>query len=221
MTDISNPTTLVLQNHSFNYEKLKKYLFETLSAENNLNKTKLYFFQIFDTMEVTQFPNGQSNPTFLINFNKTNEKFVLRKKPKGKLLKSAHLIDREFKMISKLHKINFPVPKAILYCSDTEIIGEEFYIMEYIEGRIFRDFRLRKFSPKERFEIYTELIRVLALLHNVNWQALEIDLFQKANNFNDYYQKQIAIWSKQYRLSETNKIEEMDFLIDFLLIIPP
>lgn len=212
MTDSFNPTIQVQPNHIFNYSNLKKYLYEKLILmESNKNN---YKFTIEDDMKVTQFPHGQSNPTFLIEFFK-KEKFVLRKKPKGKLLKNAHLIDREYNIISNLYQIDFPVPKAVLYCHNNEIIGEEFYIMEFVNGRIFRDFRLRKFCPKTRFEIYSEFIGVLANLHNINWRKIEIEQFKKGN-YENYYDKQISTWSRQYKSSETNKIESMDFLIDFL-----
>ena len=190
----------VMKNHEFDIDKLLKYL-------NNC-----FGGNLIDQIKIKQFIHGQSNPTFLIDLN--SKKIVLRKKPNNSLLKSAHLIDREFRIITELHKANFPVPKPIEYCNDVSIIGTEFYLMEYVDGMIHRDFRLSSFSPQERFEIFQEYIRVMALLHSIDYKKLGLSNFGKAES--NYYKRQIDTWSRQYKSSETQTIKEMDFLIDKL-----
>ena len=120
-------TIKVQKNQVFDTQKLHNYL------KSNLNLT-----YTIDSFVISQFIHGQSNPTFLIVIN--GKKIVLRKKPNGNLLKGAHQIDREFKIISSLYKERFPVPEPLLYCNDQSVIGTEFYVMSYVEGRIFSFF---------------------------------------------------------------------------------
>lgn len=193
----------VQKNHLFDINNLTIFI-EKSDLFKNLKITK--------PIKVQQFIHGQSNPTFLLEIE-NNKKLVLRKKPPGKLLKGAHLIDREFTVLKALHSVNFPVPKPLMLCEDSQVIGTPFFLMEYVEGRIFRDFRFHMLSPDEREEIFNELIRVLALLQSYSLKELGLEDFGKGEN---YFERIISVWTKGYKQSETTKINEMDFLIDWL-----
>ncbi len=168
-------------------------------------------------LTVRQFKGGQSNPTYqLITPNK---KYVMRRKPPGKLLPSAHAVDREFRVISALYPLGFPVAKPYGFCEDTEIVGTIFYVMDMVEGRILWDGTLPGMEPSERRAIYEAKIKTLAELHNVDWRAAGLEGFGKES---DYIARQTHRWSKQYTASETAKIADMDALIDWLpKNIPP
>ncbi len=168
-------------------------------------------------LEVRQFKGGQSNPTYqLITPAK---KYVLRRKPPGKLLPSAHAVDREYKVIAALHPTGFPVAKPYALCTDETIIGTIFYVMDNVEGRILWDGSLPGMSPPERRAIYEAKIATLAALHNTNHVKIGLSDFGKTGS---YFARQIDRWSKQYKLSETTPIPEMDRLIDWLpKTIPP
>jgi aminoglycoside phosphotransferase (APT) family kinase protein len=163
------------------------------------------------TMEVRQFKGGQSNPTYQLLTPSQN--YVLRRKPPGKLLPSAHAVDREFKVISGLYPTGFPVAKPFGLCMDEGVIGTIFYIMDSVEGRILWDGTLPGCSNAERGAIYKAKIQTLAALHNTDYQAVGLSDFGKAGS---YFSRQISRWTKQYQLSETDKIPEMDRLIDWL-----
>jgi aminoglycoside phosphotransferase (APT) family kinase protein len=162
-------------------------------------------------MDVRQFKGGQSNPTYQLITPKQN--YVLRRKPPGKLLPSAHAVDREFKVISGLYPTGFPVAKPFGLCLDENVIGTIFYIMDSVEGRILWDGTLPNCSNEERGAIYNAKISTLAALHNTDYQAVGLADFGKAGS---YFSRQISRWTKQYQLSETDKIPEMDRLIDWL-----
>ena len=160
---------------------------------------------------IKQFKGGQSNPTFLIK--SVNKNYVLRRKPPGNLLKSAHAVDREYKIIKALKKVNFPVPETHILCTDESVIGTIFYVMEFLQGRIFWDADMPDCTIKERSEIYDDLSKNLAVLHNLDYESLGLSDFGVPGN---YFVRQISRWSKQYRYSETKKIKEMDKLIKWL-----
>lgn len=162
-------------------------------------------------LDIKQFKGGQSNPTYLLKT--PDKKYVLRKKPPGNLLKSAHAVDREYRVISALNKMKFPVPKPYLFCNDNAIIGTEFYVMEFIEGRIFWDLNLPQINNDERMAVYDDLNRILAKLHNYDYKTLDLLDFGKTGN---YFSRQVSRWSKQYRASEMQSIPEMDYLISWL-----
>ncbi len=164
-----------------------------------------------DLIEADKFANGQSNPTFLLKAE--SGQYVLRRKPPGVLLKSAHAVDREFRVIKSLQGTGVPVPKAIHLCEDEQVIGSMFYIMSYEKGRIFWDAALPDLSSNERTEIHLELIRVLAALHQLNVETLGLGDYGKPGN---YYERQIGRWSQQYRFSESHVIPAMENLIDWL-----
>jgi aminoglycoside phosphotransferase (APT) family kinase protein len=163
------------------------------------------------TMEMRQFKGGQSNPTYQLITPTQN--YVLRRKPPGKLLPSAHAVDREFKVISGLYPTGFPVARPFGLCMDENVIGTIFYIMDSVEGRILWDGTLPGSSNEERGAIYKAKIETLAALHNTDYQAVGLADFGKAGS---YFSRQISRWTKQYQLSETDKIPEMDRLIEWL-----
>ena len=164
------------------------------------------------SLSILQFNGGQSNPTFYLNYS--GLELVLRKKPYGKLLPGAHAVDREYTIISALSKVGFPVPETILYCADTKVIGTEFYITKFLRGRIFRDPVLPGIMPEERKEIYLEMQRVLAKLHNYLPKDLGLENYGK--NDKNYYVRQLQTWTRNYKASETSKIESMENLITWL-----
>jgi aminoglycoside phosphotransferase (APT) family kinase protein len=168
-------------------------------------------------IEVEQFKGGQSNPTFLIRGGA--KRYVLRRKPPGKLLPSAHAVDREFRVISALGNTKVPVPRTHHLCTDESVIGSMFYIMDYMAGRVLWDPLLPAVQPRDRRAIFDEMNRVIAELHRVDFQAVGLADYGKPGN---YFARQIDRWSKQYKASETEKIEAMDRLIEWLPAnIPP
>ena len=165
-------------------------------------------------VSVEQFKGGQSNPTY-----KINGKYVLRRKPPGKLLPSAHAVDREYRVIKALHGAGFPVPRPHLLCEDESVIGTAFYVMEFVDGRVLWDQSLPGMTKAQRGEIYDELNRVIAQLHSLDFRSLGLDDFGKPGN---YIERQIARWTKQYQASETERVEAMNHLIEWLpKNIPP
>lgn len=163
-------------------------------------------------MTIERFRGGQSNPTLLLSFDGVR-RLVLRKKPDGKLLPSAHAVDREYRVISALQDTGVPVATPRLLCENPAIAGTMFYIMDYVEGRSFWEPRMPDMTPAERGAIYAELGRVIAVLHGVDHEAVGLSDFGKPA---DYVARQVARWSAQYRASETQTIEAMDRLIDWL-----
>jgi aminoglycoside phosphotransferase (APT) family kinase protein len=163
------------------------------------------------TIEVEQFRGGQSNPTFLIHAG--DGRYVMRCKPPGKLLPSAHAVDREYRVITALAKTNVPVAKSYVLCQDDSVIGTAFYIMDYVAGRILWDPRLPGMGNSERIAVFDEMNRVIAALHLVDYQAIGLGDYGKSGS---YLARQIDRWTKQYRASETEKIEAMDSLIGWL-----
>ena len=168
-------------------------------------------------LEVRQFKGGQSNPTYQLIT--PNRKYVLRRKPPGKLLPSAHAVDREFKIISALHPTGFPVARPYLLCEDETVIGTMFYVMECVEGRILWEGTLPGLEPKERFAIYDVMNETISRLHGLDYQAVGLADYGKSGN---YIARQIARWSKQYQASETETVAEMNKLIEWLPAhVPP
>ena len=162
-------------------------------------------------LEVRQFKGGQSNPTYQLVT--PTKKYVLRRKPPGKLLPSAHAVDREFKVISGLNKAGFPVAKAYALCMDEDVLGTIFYVMDNVEGRILWDGTLPDYQPAERRAIYEAQIDTLAALHNVDYAAVGLADYGKPGN---YFSRQIDRWTKQYKASETANLEDMNRLMDWL-----
>ncbi len=163
-------------------------------------------------MQVRQFQGGASNPTFLLTTEGPDGplRYVLRKKPPGVLLASAHQVDREFRIMKALANSAVPAPVMRILCEDPDIIGAAFYVMDYLEGRIFRDAQLPGQSPAERAAIYDELNATLAKLHQVDFEAVGLGDFGRASG---YFERQVARWTKQYRGAETEPCPAMEQLI--------
>lgn len=162
-------------------------------------------------LTVLQFKGGQSNPTYRLNT--PGRSYVMRRKPFGKLLPSAHAVDREFRVISALGKQGFPVAHAYALCQDDSVIGAAFYIMSMEEGRVFWDPTLPHVDASQRRAIFTSKIETLAKLHSYDPAAIGLAEFGKPGN---YFARQVDRWTKQYRASETQHIPEMEKLIEWL-----
>lgn len=162
-------------------------------------------------LSAQKFATGQSNPTFLVEA--ASGKYVLRRKPPGALLKSAHAIEREYAVMKALAQTAVPVPRMLALCEDAGVIGTPFYVMAHVDGRIFWDPAVPEVSRADRASIYDDMNRVLAALHAVDPQAAGLGNFGKPGN---YFARQIARWGDQYRASETGVIANMDALIIWL-----
>ena len=168
-------------------------------------------------LQVSQFKGGQSNPTYLLET--PSRKYVLRRKPPGKLLPSAHAVDREFRVIQALHAKRFPVAEPVLYCADESVTGTSFYVMGFVQGRVFWNPEMPGSNPRERAAIYDVMVATLARLHCYDPAGLGLSDFGRGEN---YVARQVDRWSKQYRASQTQQIDEMERLIEWLPAhIPP
>ncbi|MGB5863191.1 MAG: phosphotransferase family protein [Sulfitobacter sp.] len=163
-------------------------------------------------MVVTKFQGGQSNPTFKLET--PAHTYVLRRKPPGVLLKSAHAVDREFRVQKALESSDVPVSRMHLLCEDDSIIGSMFYIMDHVEGRNFNEPAMPDVTAQDRTKIIAEMNRVLAALHSVDIDAVGLADYGPEGN---YFARQVGRWSKQYRASETDKIPAMDTLMEALV----
>lgn len=188
----------VRENHRFDVARLEEYLERNLAG-------------YVAGARVEQFEGGQSNPTFLLSTQEAQ--YVLRKKPPGDLLPSAHQVEREFRIYRALAATDVPVPRVHLLCEDAAIIGTPFYMMEFIDGRVPTDPRLVELNRDQRREVYYEMIRVLATLHMVDVEAQGLSDFGRPGN---YFARQTSRWTKQYLASKTDEIPSMDRLIDWL-----
>jgi aminoglycoside phosphotransferase (APT) family kinase protein len=158
-----------------------------------------------------KFAGGQSNPTFLVH--SSGGRYVLRRKPPGTLLKSAHAVDREYRVMATLAQTDVPVPRVLHLCADESIVGSMFYLMEFVDGRIFWDGRLPELGKDERGPIYDSMNAALAALHRVDPAAVGLADYGRPGS---YFERQTARWSGQYRASETGSIPDMDALIAWL-----
>jgi len=161
--------------------------------------------------ELAKFPSGQSNPTYRISA--ASGEYVLRRKPFGPLLPSAHAVDREYRLLSALAPLGYPVPRPLALCEDTQVIGAIFYVMALAKGCAYANGALPDFDAPTRREMYEQLVDTLADLHNIDPAAAGLADFGKAGN---YFERQVARWTRQYRDSQTDQIEEMEGLIAFL-----
>lgn len=162
-------------------------------------------------LEVRKFAGGQSNPTYRLNAGSGS--YVLRRKPFGPLLPSAHAVDREYRVISGLHPTGFPVARPYGLCTDDSVIGSWFYVMAMVEGRTIWDGAMPGSGQEERRAVYRAMIQTLADLHNTDINATGLSDFGKPGN---YFGRQVDRWTKQYRLSETETMPEMERLIEWL-----
>jgi aminoglycoside phosphotransferase (APT) family kinase protein len=188
---LTAPTTRpVAAQHEFDRERLAAFLRDRGGSFGG-------------AVAVEQFAGGQSNPTYLVTAG--SERYVLRRKPPGTLLPSAHAVDREYRIMRALAASDVPVPKVFALCDDPAVIGTEFFLMEYVPGRVFWDATLPGAAPAERTALYDELNRVVAALHGVDY-----------GRPGDYLKRQIARWTRQYRAAETEPMEAMERLIEWL-----
>jgi aminoglycoside phosphotransferase (APT) family kinase protein len=168
-------------------------------------------------IQLQQFAGGQSNPTFLITT--PTSRYVLRRKPPGKLQPSAHAVEREYRIMTALADSPVPVARTYGLCEDSAVIGSAFYLMQFVPGRIFWNAALPEVAPAGRRAIYMEMIRVLAALHSVDYQAAGLADFGKPDR---YIERQVTRWSRQYRDAQTEPIDAMEHLMQWLpKHIPP
>lgn len=193
-------TMPVQERHRFDIGALERYCREHIEG-------------ISGPLALEQFRGGQSNPTYLVSGG--GRRYVLRAKPgpAAKLLPSAHAVEREHRVITALGRVGIPVPRTYCLCEDESVIGRAFYVMEYVEGRVFWEQSLPGMTGPERAAIYDEMNRVIAMLHRVDYKAAGLSDFGKPGN---YFGRQIARWSRQYQASATERIEPMDRLIEWL-----
>lgn len=194
MSEVKNPSVV----DQLDMEKLSGYL-----------KSKIPGFD--GPLRASKFSGGQSNPTFKVETSAGT--YVLRRQPPGKLLKSAHAVDREFRVMQALAGTDVPVPNVLHLCEDRDVIGSMFYLMEYCEGRIFWDAALPELNNEERSTFYEEMNRVLAALHSVDLGAAGLSDYGRPGN---YFERQFERWQGQYRASELQAISAMDQLILWL-----
>lgn len=162
-------------------------------------------------VSLEKFPGGQSNPTYRVEA--ASGQYVLRRKPFGPILPSAHAVEREYRLIRALYPTGFPVPRPHALCEDPEVIGAPFYVMDLVAGRTFWNGRLPDQSPEERRAIYEVMIAALARLHSLDPVAIGLGDYGAAGN---YFERQVRRWTRQYRAAETERIEEAERLIEFL-----
>jgi aminoglycoside phosphotransferase (APT) family kinase protein len=194
----SQELTDVREAHRFDEASLTRYLEEHLEGFRG-------------PLTVRQFEGGQSNPTYLLRA--PSGEYVLRKKPPGTLLPTAHMVEREFRVLSALRDTDVPVAKALALCEDPAVIGTTFFVMEFVRGRVFWDPTLPDESPTERQAIYDAMNDVLAKLHGVDYRAVGLEDYGKPGN---YFARQIKRWSSQYLAAKTEEFPEMDRLMEWL-----
>lgn len=199
MRAAQNTGTMPVQDHlKFDEAALKKYMEENVEGFSG-------------DLVVEEFAGGQSNPTYRLTAG--DRQYVLRRQPPGKLLKSAHAVDREYKVITALYDTDVPVAKTYCLCEDTGVIGTMFYIMEYLDGRVIWDSTGGPYSPQERGEIWDAANDATARLHNVDFEEVGLSDFGKHS---DYIARQISRWSGQYEYTKTEENPYMDNLIEYL-----
>ncbi len=195
---IEQEVSPVRENHRFDESSLERYLVERMPHFRG-------------PLTVRQFVGGQSNPTFMLETSR--ERYVMRKKPPGTLLQSAHQVEREYRIIKALANSAVPVPRVHLLCEDPDVIGTAFFVMECVEGRIMRDPLMPDSNPEERAACYDSLNDVLAQMHKVDYLAAGLGDYGRPQA---YVARQVARWSKQYEASKFDEIPEMDKLIEWL-----
>jgi aminoglycoside phosphotransferase (APT) family kinase protein len=189
-----------------------------VEERHRIDAAALERFLGFKLSTIEQFKGGQSNPTYCLTVS-DGRRYALRRKPPGKLLPSAHAVDREFKVITALYPTGFPVAKPLVLCEDESVIGTMFYVMDCVEGRVLWDPALPGMTREQRAAIWDEKNKVISRLHMIDYRAVGLEDFGKPGN---YIGRQVERWSKQYRASETQRIEAMDNLIGWLpRNIPP
>ena len=201
---VINQTTAVRQGHEIERESLERYLAQHLANFRG-------------PLQIRQFEGGQSNPTYLLRT--PDRDYVLRKKPPGQLLPSAHQVEREYRVMTALGGSAIPVPHTELLCADESIIGTPFFVMHCVDGRVFRQPHLPGVPEQDRAAMYDDMADVLARLHQVDIAAAGLADYGKPGN---YYARQISRWSQQYLAAKTDDIPSMDRLMEWLPAhIPP
>ncbi|HUA33609.1 MAG TPA: phosphotransferase family protein [Candidatus Binataceae bacterium] len=195
---IEGVTTPVRENHRFDEKRLERYLAEQMPP-------------LQGPLVISQFISGQSNPTFLLEAG--DARLVMRKKPSGTLMQSAHQVEREYRIIRALAPTDVPVPRAHLLCEDTGVIGTPFFIMEYVPGRIMTDPLLPGLTRDERAAVFDSMNDTMARLHKVDYLAVGLEGFGRPEG---YIARQVARWTRQYRAAEMDPIPEMDRLIEWM-----
>jgi len=198
MIQTAEQLTEVREAHRFDEKALDRYLADRLAGYRG-------------PLQVMQFEGGQSNPTFLLRASSGD--YVLRKKPPGALLPRAHMIEREYRILAALATSDVPVPRVHLLCEESAPIGTAFFVMDYVRGRLLRDPTLPGIEPAERRAIYAEILRVLATLHAVDYEAIGLADYGKPGN---YFERQISRWSQQYEASKTREVASMNRLMRWL-----
>ena len=202
MTDFSaednSGTIPVQERHQFDVGNLQTFMEENVDGFSG-------------SVSVEEFAGGQSNPTYLLTAGE--KQYVMRRKPPGKLLKSAHAVDREYRVITALRDTDVPVAKTYALCTDDSVIGTWFYIMEYLQGRVIWDSTAGPYTPEERGGIWDAANSAVAKLHNVNFAEVGLSEFGKHN---DYIARQITRWSGQYEYTQTEDNPYMTNLIEYL-----
>ncbi len=166
----------------------------------------------WNNLTVDRFVGGQSNPTYRLDAG--GRSYVLRKQPPGRLLPSAHAIDREFRVMQALHAAGYPVPQPLLYVTEPEIVGTPFYVMAHVAGRVFKDPALPGLAPAERAAIYQAMAEAEGRLHRIDPAAVGLDDFAKPGT--GFYARQVARWTDQYRAVADGPVPAMESLIDWL-----
>ena len=195
----TNDVIDVLDVHRFPEGPLEDYLAENVEGFSR-------------PLEVQQFQGGMSNPTFRLSDGR-GQTYVMRKKPPGELLPSAHAVDREFRVISALGPTEVPVPRTYALCEDERVIGTAFYIMEHVVGRVFLAPRLPELAASERKRVYDSMNESLAALHNVDYREVGLEGFGRAGG---YATRQIKRWTQQYINAKTDEVPAMDHLMAWL-----
>jgi aminoglycoside phosphotransferase (APT) family kinase protein len=197
-------TMPVREAHRFDVDALERYLRDRIDG-------------FAGPVTVEQFKGGQSNPTYLVTAGPL--RYALRRKPPGRLLPSAHAVDREYRVMTALAPTDVPVPRTRCLCEDDTVIGTAFFVMDYVPGRVLWDPSLPRATLSERAAMFAEMNRVIAALHRVDYAAIDLVDYGKPGN---YFARQIDRWTKQYRASETERIEAMENLIAWLPAnVPP
>lgn len=189
--------------HTYDHAELESYLIANVEGFERLE-------------EIKKFSDGQSNPTYLLTSGP--RKFVLRAKPPGKLLKSAHAVDREFRVMSALAATDVPVPKMLHLSGEETPMGTQFFVMEFLDGRIFWDPALPELAQGERAAVYDAMNAALAALHSVDPAQIGLADYGKPGN---YFERQVSRWSQQYKAAETQSLPDADYVMDWLVANMP
>lgn len=195
---IEGLTTPVRENHRFDERALERHLNDRMAGFRG-------------PLAVSQFLSGQSNPTFLLEAG--GARYVMRKKPPGPLLQSAHQVEREYRIIKALENTDVPVPRAHLLCEDPAVIGTAFFVMDFVPGRIIMEPVLPGLKPAERSAVYDSMIDTMARMHKVDYRSVGLEGFGRPDG---YISRQVARWTKQYKAAEMEPIPAMDHLMDWL-----